>query len=231
MLVVSLLVLPIVLLPIFEDLSPEAATALFWVSVAVWLSFVAEFALLAYLAPKKRTMLVEHRLELILIVLPFLQPLRIAYLLARLAGAGSALRRAIGAFRQLAGRPGFAPVIGVVAALIVAGGTFVTIAEHEQPSSTIENWGDGLWWAFVTCTTVGYGDEVPITASGRVIAVALMLTGISGLSALTANVAAFFVSSDTEAEEAELRARLAKIEGQLDTLLYRTAPSEGVSDQ
>lgn len=226
MLIASLLVIPIVILPLAEDLSSSAERGLFWVSVGVWLAFVAEFLALLYLAPNKTAMVRERRFELLLIVVPFLQPLRLGYLLARLAGAGTALRRAVGALRRLIGRPGFAPVLGIVGALIVAGGTFVTIAEHEQPTSTIGSWGDGLWWAFVTCTTVGYGDEFPVTASGRWIAVVLMLTGITGLSALTANVAAYFVSTDTENEDADLRDRLERIEGQLHTLLERSAVSE-----
>jgi voltage-gated potassium channel len=79
---------------------------------------------------------------------------------------------------------------------------------------------DGVWWAVVTVTTVGYGDIYPHTVAGRFIGMVVMLAGIGFLSVLTATIASHFVKSDTgsddvldalhrlEAEIAELKARL-----------------------
>jgi len=50
---------------------------------------------------------------------------------------------------------------------------------------------DGLWWAFVTLTTVGYGDIVPITGAGRVIAAMTMVLGIAVYSLMIANLTVF----------------------------------------
>jgi voltage-gated potassium channel len=69
----------------------------------------------------------------------------------------------------------------------------ITITERAVEGSNIKNFGDGLWWAITTVTTVGYGDRYPTTTEGRLLAVALMIMGISLMGVITASVAAWFV--------------------------------------
>jgi voltage-gated potassium channel len=91
-------------------------------------------------------------------------------------------------------------------------------AERHTAGSHITNLGDALWWAATTVTTVGYGDTVPITGTGKLIAAALMLVGISLVGAVTATIAAWFIAQTrdvTQAEEADLAARLTRIEASL----------------
>jgi voltage-gated potassium channel len=56
--------------------------------------------------------------------------------------------------------------------------------------------GDGLWLAFTTAATVGYGDLVPSTHASRAFAVVVVLMGLAVLSLVTASVAAMFVEAD-----------------------------------
>lgn len=60
---------------------------------------------------------------------------------------------------------------------------------------------DGVWWAVVTVTTVGYGDLYPTDVEGRIIGIVVMLLGIGFLSVLTATVASQFIKNDTGSEE------------------------------
>lgn len=62
--------------------------------------------------------------------------------------------------------------------------------------SIIENKSflDGLWWSFVTVTTVGYGDMSPKTGSGKVLASIIMLIGISVIGMLTGTISTFFIN-------------------------------------
>jgi voltage-gated potassium channel len=69
----------------------------------------------------------------------------------------------------------------------------MTIFERDADGSNIKNFGDGIWWAFVSVTTVGYGDKYPVTTSGRFLAVALLVLGISLLATITASVATSFI--------------------------------------
>jgi voltage-gated potassium channel len=85
-----------------------------------------------------------------------------------------------------------------------------------------------MWWAWVTMSTVGYGDVVPHSAAGRLFGSVLILFGVVLLSLLTANLSAFFIGRDVEkgernekeAEHAlkDISARLERIERQLAEL-------------
>lgn len=88
---------------------------------------------------------------------------------------------------------------------------------------------DGLWWAWVTVTTVGYGDLVPATTEGRIFGSLLILMGLAMFSMLTASFSVFFIEQDerelTQKEERNieriegLERKLEKIENQLDQTL------------
>jgi voltage-gated potassium channel len=77
-------------------------------------------------------------------------------------------------------------------------------------------YGDGIWWAVVTATTVGYGDISPSTLAGRLIAVLLMLVGIGLVSTLAASITSYFVQQTANSEFKELATRLDRIEKLLE---------------
>lgn len=119
-------------------------------------------------------------------LLPFLRPLR----LLRVISFGTLVIQKIAIGRQ------FAITVKVfLASILLAyiGAVQITITERGEDGSNIKNFGDGLWWAITTVTTVGYGDRFPVTSVGRILAVCLMLVGISLMGVITASVAAWFV--------------------------------------
>jgi voltage-gated potassium channel len=90
-------------------------------------------------------------------------------------------------------------VIGsVTTAITIAAGCLMTVADHDNFSSI----GLGMWWAVQTVTTVGYGDAVPKTDLGRILAAAVMLLGIGFVTVITASITGAFVSRSRREQQA-----------------------------
>ena len=81
-------------------------------------------------------------------------------------------------------------IIGILTVSIVAFGYIFYLTEPQ-----IKIFGDGIWWALVTITTVGYGDITPLTTLGRVVAGSLMLFGLGLIATVTAIVSAKFIQN------------------------------------
>jgi voltage-gated potassium channel len=72
---------------------------------------------------------------------------------------------------------------------------------EDSPEANIKNTGDAFWWAFVTMTTVGYGDKYPLSTEGRIIACVLMTAGAGLFATLTGLIASMFLQSRTNESE------------------------------
>jgi voltage-gated potassium channel len=157
-----------------------------WTMFATYLVFVVDYGARLYLADPRGRWFVRHLFDLAIIVLPFLRPLR----LLSLAVVIEVLGRAVGdTFR---GRVIVYTVGGVVVIVYTASLAMLQIERH-QPGTKIHDLGDAVWWAITTVTTVGYGDVTPVSGEGRVIAVALMVAGVSLLGVVTATLASWIV--------------------------------------
>ncbi len=233
LLALALVFLVVLLLPLYQpDLSQAARSALRVANVVLWMAFGVDYIVRLALAPDRRDYVRGHVPDLLLLVVPFLRPLR----LLRVAGLlGTVSRRSSnGALLTTTGTV----VAGVLLLVVVAAG-LVLDAEREADGANITNSQDALWWAATTVTTVGYGDRFPVTGEGRLVAVALMVGGIALLGVVTASVAAWFVRRFTalDALEGEVErdaalaaasykdftARLERIERALERLGGRTA--------
>ncbi len=109
-------------------------------------------------------------------------------------------------------------VILVALSFTIVIGVLVTQIEQSAKFSNITNYHDGIWWAFATVASVGYGDYVPVTYMGRTLAVVLMFVGISLFSIITANIASFFVEEDEEKEFDLIAEKIDRLEKKIDSL-------------
>lgn len=170
-----------------------------------WIAFAADYLARLFLSERRWTFVKRNPLDLAVIALPLLRPLR----LLRLVALASVLNR-VGS-STLRGRV-VTYVVGSTALLITCGALAVTDAERGRPGANIGNLGDGFWWAITTMTTVGYGDRYPTTTTGRAVAVALMVAGIALLGIVTATLASWLVERVAEATDVEQAVSRAEVE-------------------
>ena len=115
-------------------------------------------------------------------------------------------------------RKAVALIVSVAALLAVTAAVLVRLIDP-----AIGSFGDALWWAVTTVTTVGYGDVLPESAAGRVVASLLMLTGLGLIPLITSVVVSILVGQRSrEAREAELQ-DLNRILERLDAIDARLA--------
>jgi voltage-gated potassium channel len=119
----------------------------------------------------------------------------------------------------------YAAFITVLAAFIVLTLSSVLVLQFESraPNANIKTGGGALWWAVVTITTVGYGDEFPVTALGRITAVLVMFAGVGIIGALASILASVLVpppsAQDADPSDAgAVQAELASIRSELTAL-------------
>lgn len=168
------------------------AETVIWVT---WGLFVVDYFVNLWLAERRWRWFYTHLLDLAIVVLPMLRPLRLLRLVTLLA----VLQRTAGAaFR---GRV-ILYVIGASLLLVWVAAVAVLDTERGHDGS-IQTIGDGLWWAFVTITTVGYGDFFPVTPTGQLVAVGVMIGGIALIGVVTATLASWIVEKVGESNKQE----------------------------
>jgi voltage-gated potassium channel len=174
-----------------QEISPLFVGIANWI---VWFSFFIEALLMTFLVEKKWKFLLSNWLNLLIIILVFpplwferstyfalLRYLRFIVLFRLLTPQFYALHRVLS-------RNSFGMTLVATLIVTVLSGIFMT---YIDPG--IGSLGNGLWWAWQTVTTVGYGQVIPDSTLGRVFAGFLMLVGVGLFSLVSANLAAYFI--------------------------------------
>ena len=200
----------------------------------VWWFFVVESALLILLVDDKWKYLRTNWMNVFIIVagLPIIlwgySPLAAVLRSLRLLLMAGLIFRLTKTARKILNKNQLGKTLLVALMLVFISGVIVSAIDPAFKSPA-----EGIWWALVTISTVGYGDIVPVSIPGRIFASVLILAGVVLLALITANLAAFFVEKEVEKDvEAEakveeqymdqsfnrLEERLEKIERQLQQL-------------
>ena len=173
------------------ELAPSTQKTIDMAQWICWLAFAIDLFVGLMTSDDKKSFLKKHPLEIASVFLPFLRPLR----LMRVISFGSLAIQKIAMGRQFA----ITVKVAITAAFVAyISAVQITISERNVDGSNIKSFEDGLWWAVTTVTTVGYGDRFPTTTEGRLLAVLLMLVGISLVGVITASVASWFVKLSQE---------------------------------
>lgn len=196
-----------------------ANTELLFVEILIWstwAAFVVDYVMNLALARQRGHWFIRNLHELALVVLPALRPLRLLRLVTLLRimhrVGGNALRGRVLTY-----------VLGAATLLTYSGALAVLDVEANAPGSNLTNFGDAVWWAMTTITTVGYGDHYPVTVLGRCVAAGLMVGGVAVLGVVTAAVASWMVQSVAQETQADLDAAEAPVHEELRRLSAQIA--------
>lgn len=169
----------------------EEARVLWMASWIAWSLFAIDYFVRLSLAADRRQWFRLHLFDLLVVALPLMRPLR----LLRLVVLVGVLQKAIG--NAVRGRI-LTYTIAAVVLLIYVASLAILDTERDQPGATINTFGQAVWWSITTVTTIGYGHLYPITVTGRVIAVLLMIGGITLVGVVTASLASWIVQRVAE---------------------------------
>lgn len=164
-------------------------------NLAIWGVFVVDYVVRLTLASDRRRFVRANLPDLVAVLpLDFLRVARVLRLarLVRLLRAGTVLWRTSITLREVLRTNGLQWVLAAAVSTVLVGGTLVWATDP-----TIRTFGDGIWWAMVTSTTVGYGDLSPVSGVARGVAVVVMVVGVGTLGMLTGSVATYFAGSRT----------------------------------
>jgi voltage-gated potassium channel len=203
---------------LFPGLPAWVGTAATGVHFAVWLLYALDYAVRLVMAGRgsRLRFVYSHPLDLAMVALPMLRPLRVVRIVVLLA---EVFRRHAEASRRF---QAVFYVVTVTSMILLVSSLAILDAERGAPGSQVSDFGDALWWSVVTATTVGYGDTVPQTAEGKAIAAFLMFAAIGLVGLVSGSLASWFVDRVSAADESteraeftELRERLERVERQL----------------
>lgn len=176
------------------DLTTEAAEWEVTADRTIYWIFVLDYVIRFSISRSKWLFVKEHPWDLLAII-----PFDALFRLFRFASLGEILRlaryldlfsyamRFTTRIRRFFNTNGFKYICIAALVIILLGAVGIHLAE----GMSLPN---GIWWSFVTATTVGYGDTYPVTTSGKFLAVFLMLTGIGFVGTLTSTITSFFLS-------------------------------------
>ena len=179
-----------------------------------WILFVLDYIARLVLAEHRARYAGRHVPDLLVIALPILRPLRLLRLVMLLRVLN---RRATNSLR---GRV-ITYVSGATVLIVGSAGLAMLDAERGRAGSNINTYGDAVWWAMTTISTVGYGDRYPVTGQGRFVAAGLMLAGIALLGVVTASIASWLIEKVREVDtdvQAVARRDLAELRAEIQAL-------------
>ena len=194
-----------------------AGQALDWF---VFLAFSAELAWMLRLTSHRATYVLRNWLDIVIIVsaaanlFGFESEWVALARLLRLALVGLLMARALGSLRNIFTPSGIPFIMGLAAiSLALSGAGFYWL----EP--TVHSYADGVWLAFVTGATIGYGDFVPTTTASRLFAGLMVVLGFAMFSLVTASIAAFFVGEDEKLLRREMHHDIRKLHDEIAKLI------------
>ncbi len=184
------------------------------IGTTIWIIFIIDFGVKFFLAPRRISYLRHHWLIAFSLLIPALRVFRIVGIIQALPSVHAVrglqllrvmtrINKGMRVLSASIGHRGFGYVVGLTAIVTLIGAAGMYAFEHEFPDAGMEDYGTALWWTAMVMTTIG-SDYFPKTAEGRVLCFLLALYAVAVCGYVTATLATFFMSQDTESRETSL---------------------------
>jgi voltage-gated potassium channel len=207
MLVLSLLYIVLYAIEVIPNgLNQVALHFILVFSNFIWASFIIDMIIRTYLAPNRIQYLLKHPIDVLALVLPAFRALRALRVIT--AGQWLLTRGSHLAVERTA-----TAIVFGAGLLALVGSLAMLDAERNDPAASIKTFGDAVWWAFVTMSTVGYGDLYPVTTTGKVVAVMMMVVGVALLGLVSGTIVSALLDKIRGGEEKEVTILLNRIDG------------------
>ena len=195
-LILSVYVLLALIIDTFVKFSPEISKLLQIIDDFICVIFILDFIIRFIKAPSKLNFLKWGWIDLISSIptfgyLRYGRMIRVFRIL-RVLRAFRSVRHIIKHVYKNRVQGAFTTVT-LIAVIMVIFSSISILQVETLPECNIKTAEDALWWAFVTVTTVGYGDKFPITSEGRMIAAFLMITGVGLFGTFTGFITSWFM--------------------------------------
>jgi len=215
----------------FPRIDPDAVNVVYAVNLVLTLLFIYDFSLRFATAPSRKEYFIHNfGWADLLAIVPVFRIFRLfriykAYRIVKKYGTGYILKylshhRAESALYIL--------VLAVIL-IIEVGSILVLQMENGSPDANITTAGDAIWWAYVTITTVGYGDQYPVTFGGRIVGILVMTMGVAVFATFAGFISSKLLAPGAEEElPEEVPEREDTLSGQITKLQKLLAERERI---
>ncbi|QFT08757.1 potassium channel family protein [Vibrio sp. THAF190c] len=211
-LILSFLALFVISGLLFAPIDSESKQVLIGLDFIICSVFLLQLTIDLFRAENKTSYLKVHWVDF-LASIPMIEPLRFARIF-QILRVILVLRSSKRIFRELfrnRKETTLASIILLLVLLLTIGAGTILLLEHKQPGANITTGHDALWWAFVTISTVGYGDHYPVTNSGKLVASLVIICGV-GVFGMISGLVTSLITEPTDLQNQKLENKDKKLD-------------------
>jgi len=185
---------------------PDTYKILLTLDTVICALFIFQLTIDLIRSNNRKKYLQSHWIDFVASI-PLIEPLRYGRIIQilrviRLIRSGKQIWRQLMKNRKEAT---FASILFLLVMLLTVGSGLIIAAEANSPEANITTTGDALWWAFVTVSTVGYGDYYPVTTAGKLVAIVVIMCGVGIFGMISGLMTSIITTPDQSREKKQVQ--------------------------